>query len=419
MNRASDHTSVIFIGDIPANKALFLKLENALLMAQENEILEIVSTNPAIERELLLWCTYKGVALLDKTHASQQTCYKIQNTKTPSYNAKAISGFTMPGIEQGTPKMSDWSYHESDTILTKAPSNHGLSSRESLIENGSIAYGFEIDYKEKIWAKPVAKLYEEASNNQWNATTDIAWKNLPKFDPKFEQAICQIMTYLVENEFSALYIPGQFISQVNPYYSEIPLFLSSLMNDEARHIEVFTKRANANGGGMQYSSAVTQRSLYSLFMEKDYIKSSFLLHVMGEGTFIDLLTFLEEHMPDETTKEILRYVRKDESRHVAYGMAHMKSVLEQNPKKINALKDTVFKRKEFMDELSGESTLLLEAMAMLAGGGTSIGDYVRGYDSVVELQKKMNVNRIKRLVDIGIDEDLAHDLSRIHTVNFM
>ncbi|MFW2608740.1 DUF455 domain-containing protein, partial [Aliarcobacter butzleri] len=76
-----------------------------------------------------------------------------------------------------------------------------------------------------------------------------------------------------------------------PYYMEVPLSLSSLMNDGASHIEVFTKRATANGGGFQYSSDVTQRSLFSLFKEDDYINSSSLLHVMGEGTFVDLFTF--------------------------------------------------------------------------------------------------------------------------------
>ena len=54
------------------------------------------------------------------------------------------------------------------------------------------------------------------------------------------------------------------------------------MNDEARHIEVFTKRANANGGGFQYSSEVTQRSLFSLFKEDDYIKSSFFYFMLWE-----------------------------------------------------------------------------------------------------------------------------------------
>lgn len=419
MNSIKNHSSVIFVGDLPIGKALFLKLENAFLFAKENEIVEIVSTNAKIELELQSWCNLKGYKLFDKKILKNQYCYKVLNTKYSHFNEEAISGFTMKGIESNTPKMSDWSYHGDDSILTKAPQNQGLMARDTIIENGSINYNFEINHKEQLWADSVGKLYEEGKNAQWNATSDIAWNEIPTYEPAFERAICQIMTYLIENEFSALYIPGKFISKMNPYYMEIPLFLGSLMNDEARHIEVFTKRANANGGGMQYSSTVTQRSLYSLFKEDDYVKSSFLLHVMGEGTFIDLLKFLEEFMPDETTKKILQYVRRDESRHVAYGMTHLKSVLEQNPKKINALKDTAFKRKEFMDELNGESTLLLEAMSMLAGGGTSIRNYTQGYEAVNELKKKMDTNRVKRLVDIGIDEDLAHDISKIHTPNFM
>lgn len=227
------------------------------------------------------------------------------------------------------------------------------------------------------------------------------------------------MTYLVENEFSALYIPGKFISKINPYYMEVPLFLSSLMNDEARHIEVFTKRANANGGGFQYSSEVTQKSLFSLFKEDDYIKSSFLLHVMGEGTFVDLLTFLEKYMPDEATKKIIRLSKRDEMRHVAYGIEHVKSAIEQNPNRINALKNTAFKRKEFMDEISSESSLLLESLAILAGGSDEPNDYKKGFDLVEDLKQKMNENRIKRLVSIGIDEDLANDISKAHTPNFM
>jgi hypothetical protein len=200
---------------------------------------------------------------------------------------------------------------------------------------------------------------------------------------------------------------------------EVPLFLSSLMNDEARHIEVFTKRANANGGGFQYSSEVTQRSLFSLFKEDDYIKSSFLLHVMGEGTFVDLLTFLEKYMPDEATKKIIRLSKRDEMRHVAYGIEHVKSAIEQNPNRINALKNTAFKRKEFMDEISSESSLLLESLAILAGGSDEPNDYKKGFDLVEDLKQKMNENRIKRLVSIGIDEDLANDISKAHTPNFM
>lgn len=396
MNLTSNHDNVIFIGNLPIGKALFLKLENAFLLSNKDDILEIVSTSEHIELELMSWCKLKGYIFLDKTILKQQYCYRIHN-----------------------PKPSHYRRSSEKTLLPQAPDDHGLMARDTLIESGSTHYNFGLDHKEQLWAEPAGKLYEESKKQQWNATTDIAWNDIPDYDPKFEQHICQIMTYLIENEFSALYIPGQFISQMNPYYMEIPLFLGSLMNDEARHIEVFTKRANANGQGMQFSSAVTQRSLYSLLREKDYVTSSFLLHVMGEGTFIDLLKFLEQYMPDESTKKILQYVRKDESRHVAYGMAHMKSVLEQNPKKIHALKETTFKRKAYMDELNAESTLLIESMSMLAGGNLSVAGYKHGFEAVEQLKKKMNVNRIKRLVEIGIDEDLAHDISQVHTPNFM
>ena len=47
------------------------------------------------------------------------------------------------------------------------------------------------------------------------------------------------------------------------------------MNDEARHIEVFTKRANANGGGFQYSSEVTQRSLFHYLKRMIILKALF------------------------------------------------------------------------------------------------------------------------------------------------
>ncbi len=200
---------------------------------------------------------------------------------------------------------------------------------------------------------------------------------------------------------------------------EVPLFLSSLMNDEARHIEVFTKRANANGGGFQYSSEVTQRSLFHYLKKMIILKALFYFHVMGEGTFVDLLTFLEKYMPYEATKKIIRLSKRDEMRHVAYGIEHVKSAIEQIPNRINALKNTAFKRKEFMDEISSESSLLLESLAFLQVEVMSQMTYKKGFDLVEDLKQKMNENRIKRLVSIGIDEDLANDISKAHTPNFM
>lgn len=412
-----NHCISIFTGILPPSKALFLRLENAFLLADMYEIIEIVSLNANIEIELQGWAKLKGHFYLGRVALKNQYSYKIQKVSKNSFATKASWGKKMKGIETSNPKLKDLNL--SDEILTKAPLDNGLLTRGIVTQDGTPFYDFELSFKEQVWSNPVSVLYEEGKNLQWNATTDIPWNEIPTLNPVLEKAICQIMTYLVENEFSALYIPGKFISRINPYYMEVPLFLSSLMNDEARHIEVFTKRANANGGGFQYSSEITQRSLYSLFKEEDYIKSSFLLHVMGEGTFVDLLSFLEKYMPDDATKKIIKLAKKDEMRHVAYGVAHVKSAIEQNPNRINALKNTAFKRKEFMDEISTESSILLESLAILAGGSDEPEDYKRGFDLVEELKQKMNENRIKRLVDIGMDEDLANDISKAHTPNFM
>ena len=41
MRNTNLHSNSLFIGNLPIGKALFLKLENALLFVKENEILEL------------------------------------------------------------------------------------------------------------------------------------------------------------------------------------------------------------------------------------------------------------------------------------------------------------------------------------------------------------------------------------------
>lgn len=100
-------------------------------------------------------------------------------------------------------------------------------------------------------------------------------------------------------------------------------------------------------------------------------------------------------------------------------MNNVKHSISQNTAKIAALKEVVFARKNYLDAQSGESSLLLESMAILRGGGEESALISNGFEEVQELKKKMEKNRTKRLVECGIDEELALDLSRAHTPNFM
>ena len=70
--------------------------------------------------------------------------------------------------------------------------------------------------------------------------------------------------------------------------------------DEARHIEVFTRRATLRRATLGLSTQGGQASLKTLLDEPDYALAFFLLSVLGEGSFLSLLR-VHEHAPDPVT----------------------------------------------------------------------------------------------------------------------
>ena len=84
--------------------------------------------------------------------------------------------------------------------------------------------------------------------------------------------------------------------------------------DEARHAEAFTRRAEAGGSELGTSAVSGQLSLQTLLEEPDFTTATFLLCVMGEGTFLTLLKFLEEYPPDAVPATLARLAHRDEAR---------------------------------------------------------------------------------------------------------
>src|SRR5262249_7056073 len=154
-------------------------------------------------------------------------------------------------------------------------------------------------------------------------------------------------------------------------YAEAVLFLAGVINDEARHVEAFVKRALANGGGLQRAAALTEWSLHSLLVQEDYFRSGFLLHVLGEGTFLDLLEFVERHAPRPVTAEMVRRARQDEGRHVAYGIAHVRGQIRHEPARVDDLIAATEARAAALQATSGANPALTAALATLAGGGSA------------------------------------------------
>ncbi len=232
-------------------------------------------------------------------------------------------GITIPSQDGKGIHLRDCLIGQAGEISEQAPPNRGLAQRGSVVDPNTPDFGFTVTHKIEVWADNIADLVEQAKQGQWDATTDIPWHELPKLPDDLERAVCQISTFMIQNEYLALYLPAKFLPRIDPTFSEVVMFLSSQIMDEARHVEVFTKRALANGGGLQYVSSATEWSLQSLLSQEDFSDASFLLHVLGEGTFMELLKFLEKIAPDPVTGKIFKLARQDEGRHVGYGLSHI------------------------------------------------------------------------------------------------
>ncbi|HEY0709717.1 MAG TPA: ferritin-like domain-containing protein, partial [Polyangia bacterium] len=204
----------------------------------------------------------------------------------------------------------------------------------------------------------------------------------------------------------------------HPAYAEVAMLLAVQLADEARHIDVFLKRAWLLGHGLGQSSAGTALSLRTLLAYDDFTEASFMLSVLGEGTFLDLLRFVEEHAPDEATRVIAQRTRFDEARHVRFGLCHVRHALDTEPALALRLEDAVRRRAAVMNA-EGIPTPVQDAFTILAARGDDPGSVARGHEAFRALLETMHGNRKRRLVAAGFPAEQAERLSALHTPNFM
>jgi TusA-related sulfurtransferase len=300
-----------------------------------------------------------------------------------------------------------------------APLNWGLAPRGARIEQGGPDFGFTLRQKRDVWAHELATIYSQAAANQWSASRDIPWPDLPKLPAEVESAVAQIMTFLTENEFAALYVPARFIPRIHPHYREVVEVLAMQIVDEARHAEAFTRRAEAGGAGLGTTANSGQLSLKTLVEEPDFTTAMFLLCVMGEGTFLALLKFLGERASDPVTATLARLAHRDEARHVAFGVEHMRYVFEREPEMRLSMAAAVERRSQMLASISGLSPYVHDALVVFAGGGLSVAQIRAGARYVAELQREMDRARRERLQALGFGPEVATTMSAYHTKNFM
>ena len=387
------------LAGLPFDRGGALLVKRALRRAGQQEPVTVVGHSPDLSVHLRAWCRAEG------------------------------HQFQPPGtIIRGTAHEDRWAGAERagqpDPSAPRAVADHpsqswGLAARGALVEAGSPEFHFALADKVEVWAPDAARLYAQAAAAQWDPATAIAWDTPFDLPDEVEDAVVQVMTYLIENETAALQVPSRFIAQLHPHFREVMQLLAIQAADEARHIEVFTRRALLKRPQLGLSTAGGQESLKTLIDEPDFATASFLLSVLGEGTFLSLLWFLERNAPDPITAAVCRLAAQDEARHVAFGMAHLRDHITADPSLRSTLMNAVRRRHEALQHTAGLNAEVFDALILLAAGSWDAADIQRGHGQVIALTQDMHAARKKRLEKLQFTEDEAEEMSALHTRNFM
>ena len=191
-------------------------------------------------------------------------------------------------------------------------------------------------------------LYEKAKRDQWNGTTQLAWTT--NVDPESEiipQAINPLASYgpfqkldakerarlrhaqislqlsqFLHGEQGALIVASQLVGGVP--WMDAKYYAGSQTMDEARHVEVFSRYLREklewewpiNASLKQLLDATIQDSRWDF----KYLGMQIIIEGLAMAAFGNLYQLAKEPL----LKELLKYVMKDESRHVAFGVLSLR-----------------------------------------------------------------------------------------------
>ncbi|MEV6419599.1 ferritin-like domain-containing protein [Streptomyces sp. NPDC051662] len=407
----TDGPPVVDLQDLGFDEGAHLLVSRALARVPPGGEIAVLGCRPDLTTDLAAWCRREGC--------------EVRLSGPSDARDGRPDGAPRAWVRPGRRAVDRWSGAERaggaapDGVAARPPAHWGLAARGALVEAGGPEMAFDFAERDVVWSELAPALYAHAAAAQWDPATAIPWDTPFTLPNAVEQAVVQITTYLVENEQAALIIPARLLARVHPHFREVLQLLAVQAADEARHVEVFTRRALLKNGRMGTSSVGGRASLTTLLAEPDYSLASFLLSVLGEGSFLNLLAFLDRHAPDPVTRRVVQLARQDEARHVAFGIAHLEHQATVDPGLRHRLRTAVERRHDALADTAGLHQDVTDALIVMAAGEWTPRAIARGHREVLRLQAQMDEGRQRRLVHLGFPHREAADLSALHTRNFM
>ncbi len=406
--------ATVELGPLGLDGGAHVLVKLALEDLDSGQGLAVHGTHPELAGHLATWCRQQGHRWRNGSPTDHATRAEVIGPVGVVTRGSAASARWVGAQRAGAADAT-----QPNAVQSRPAADWGLAARGAAIEPGGPTPTFRLQHRAELWTDRAAALYAQAVAAQWDPATAIDWSAPIGHGGRVEAAVVQVMTFLVENEEAALVVPARFLGQVHPHFREIQQVLAVNIADEARHIDVFTRRATMTGHDMALSTVGGRVSLQTLLEEPDYATAAFLLSVMGEGTFVALLSFLERHGPDPLTRQIAHLTRNDEARHVAFAMAHLEAHLQLEPQLRGRLALAVEARHRALQGTAGLNEDVFDALVLLAAGQDSPNAVAKGWKHVQTLQHDMADSRHGRLARLGFTAGEAEALSSLHTRNFM
>src|SRR5262245_49539876 len=198
-------------------------------------------------------------------------------------------------------------------------------------------------------------LYEKAKRDQWNGTTQLAWETdvdpecgivpdlvnpLIGYAPydrltlkeknrlRHAQVALQLSQFL-HGEQGALIVASQLVGAVP--WIDAKYYAGTQTMDEARHVEVFSRYVDEKLEWQWPVNESLKELLDATIKDARWDFKCLGMQIIIEGLAMAAFGNLFQITTEPLLKELIRYVMKDESRHVAFGVVSLHDFYDDMP----------------------------------------------------------------------------------------
>ena len=264
-------------------------------------------------------------------------------------------------------------------------------------------------------------LYEKAKREQWNGTVQLAWDTpvdpegeiipqvynpLEDYAPykrldekrvrEFRHATMALqLSQFMHGEQGALIVASQLAGAVP--WIDAKYYAATQTMDEARHVEVFSRYLREKLEWQWPINKNLKQLLDIIICDSRWDVKYLGMQILVEGLAMAAFGFMHKMCAEPLLTELLHYVIRDESRHVAFGVIALNDYFKEMPAK------ELREREEFVYEgcrLMRDRLLAEEVWEVMGWPVDEVKDIVLHSPSMIEFRKMLFskvVPNVKRL----------------------